>query len=151
MKTERHNVAGRMIIKAQNKSSWGASLANICIGCVDRLAHHNLQIPARASNRIIPPYQETCCGICSLCWARRSAPPTSRRLNLWFKPIKALKKEKKKKCAGRGNPPYINEGKEDTLAEKSLESPRPRSYKLKILMGIWRIIGSTRLHNLAAR
>eukprot|EP00983_Pelagomonas_calceolata_P005945 198007-Pelagomonas_calceolata.AAC.1 len=27
----------------------------------------------------------------------------------------------------------------------------PRNYKKKIIMGIWRVIGSTRLHNLAAR
>eukprot|EP00983_Pelagomonas_calceolata_P046297 1140095-Pelagomonas_calceolata.AAC.4 len=61
------------------------------------------------------------------------------------------KKEGKEIYVGRGNSPYINQGKGDTLAQKSRESPSPRSYKKKTLMGIWRVIGSTRLHNLAAR
>eukprot|EP00983_Pelagomonas_calceolata_P088061 1157111-Pelagomonas_calceolata.AAC.1 len=52
---------------------------------------------------------------------------------------------------GTGNSPYINQGKGDILAQKSRESPPPQSYKKKILIGIWRFIGSTRLHNLAAR
>eukprot|EP00983_Pelagomonas_calceolata_P060470 1146372-Pelagomonas_calceolata.AAC.8 len=39
----------------------------------------------------------------------------------------------------------------DTLAQKSLQSPPPRNYTKKIMMGIWRVIGSTRLHNLATR
>eukprot|EP00983_Pelagomonas_calceolata_P052915 1143068-Pelagomonas_calceolata.AAC.1 len=56
MKTERHNVAGRMIIKALSKSPWGAGLVNMDIGCGDRLAQHNLQIPAHASNSIVSPY-----------------------------------------------------------------------------------------------
>eukprot|EP00983_Pelagomonas_calceolata_P038547 1136826-Pelagomonas_calceolata.AAC.2 len=60
MKTERHNIAGRMITKALSKSPWGAGLINIMsmmdIGSGDRLAQHNLQIPAHASNRIISPY-----------------------------------------------------------------------------------------------
>eukprot|EP00983_Pelagomonas_calceolata_P070671 1150872-Pelagomonas_calceolata.AAC.3 len=37
------------------------------------------------------------------------------------------------------------------LAQKSRESPPPRSYKKNVLMGIWRVIRSTQLHNLAAR
>eukprot|EP00983_Pelagomonas_calceolata_P072769 1151862-Pelagomonas_calceolata.AAC.5 len=49
-------VAGRMIIKALRKNPWGAGLVNMDIGSNDRLAQHNLQIPAHASNRIIPPY-----------------------------------------------------------------------------------------------
>eukprot|EP00983_Pelagomonas_calceolata_P073628 1152199-Pelagomonas_calceolata.AAC.2 len=56
MKTERHNVAGRMIIGALSKSPWGAGLVNINTGSDDRLAQHNLKIPTYASNRIIPPY-----------------------------------------------------------------------------------------------
>eukprot|EP00983_Pelagomonas_calceolata_P067878 1149665-Pelagomonas_calceolata.AAC.6 len=36
MKTERHNVAGRMIIKALRKSPWGAGLVNTDIGSGDR-------------------------------------------------------------------------------------------------------------------
>eukprot|EP00983_Pelagomonas_calceolata_P005907 195492-Pelagomonas_calceolata.AAC.1 len=55
MKTERHNVAGRIIIKPINKSPWGAGLVNMDIGSDDSLAQHNLQIPAHASKRIIPP------------------------------------------------------------------------------------------------
>eukprot|EP00983_Pelagomonas_calceolata_P055238 1144059-Pelagomonas_calceolata.AAC.1 len=51
-----HDVAGRMIIKALGKSPWGAGLVNMDIGRVDRLAQHDLQIPAHASNRLIPPY-----------------------------------------------------------------------------------------------
>eukprot|EP00983_Pelagomonas_calceolata_P017961 562990-Pelagomonas_calceolata.AAC.1 len=45
-----------MIIKALSKSPWGAGLVNTDIGSDDRLAQHNLQIPAHASNRGIPPY-----------------------------------------------------------------------------------------------
>eukprot|EP00983_Pelagomonas_calceolata_P018516 580868-Pelagomonas_calceolata.AAC.1 len=47
-----------MIIKALSKSPWGAGLpvVNMEIGSGDRLAQHNLQIFAHASNRIIPPY-----------------------------------------------------------------------------------------------
>eukprot|EP00983_Pelagomonas_calceolata_P026973 847603-Pelagomonas_calceolata.AAC.1 len=56
MKTERHNVAGRMIIKALSISPWGLGLVNTDIGNDDRLAQHNLQIPAHASNKIMPPY-----------------------------------------------------------------------------------------------
>eukprot|EP00983_Pelagomonas_calceolata_P083731 1156222-Pelagomonas_calceolata.AAC.1 len=56
METERHNVAGRMIIKALSKSPLGAGLVNMDVGSDDRSARHNLQIPAHASNRIIPPY-----------------------------------------------------------------------------------------------
>eukprot|EP00983_Pelagomonas_calceolata_P011108 357886-Pelagomonas_calceolata.AAC.1 len=45
-----------MIIKALSKSPWGAGLVNTDIGSGARLAQHNLQIPAHASNRIKPPY-----------------------------------------------------------------------------------------------
>eukprot|EP00983_Pelagomonas_calceolata_P060628 1146468-Pelagomonas_calceolata.AAC.1 len=45
-----------MITTALSKSPWGAGLVNTDIGNYDRLAQHNLQIPAHASNRIIPPY-----------------------------------------------------------------------------------------------
>eukprot|EP00983_Pelagomonas_calceolata_P056054 1144425-Pelagomonas_calceolata.AAC.1 len=37
----------------------------------------------------------------------------------------AEKKKKKKNYADRGNSPYINQGKGDTLAQKSRESPPP--------------------------
>eukprot|EP00983_Pelagomonas_calceolata_P004805 156888-Pelagomonas_calceolata.AAC.1 len=43
-----------MIIKALSKSPWVAGLVNMDLGSDDTLAQHNLQIPARASNRIIP-------------------------------------------------------------------------------------------------
>eukprot|EP00983_Pelagomonas_calceolata_P037260 1136262-Pelagomonas_calceolata.AAC.1 len=43
-----------MITKARIKSPWGAGLSNMDIGSSDRLAQHNLQIPAHASNRVIP-------------------------------------------------------------------------------------------------
>eukprot|EP00983_Pelagomonas_calceolata_P023962 754464-Pelagomonas_calceolata.AAC.2 len=56
MKTERFNAAGRMVTKALCKSPWGAGLVKTDIGSDDRLAQHNLQIPAHASNRIMPPY-----------------------------------------------------------------------------------------------
>eukprot|EP00983_Pelagomonas_calceolata_P084257 1156321-Pelagomonas_calceolata.AAC.3 len=39
-----------MITKALSKSPWGAGLGNTDIGSDDRLALHNLQIPAHASN-----------------------------------------------------------------------------------------------------
>eukprot|EP00983_Pelagomonas_calceolata_P050433 1141966-Pelagomonas_calceolata.AAC.1 len=60
MKTERHNVAGRM--KALSKSPLGAGLVNTDIGLLhhfgsdNRLAQHNLQVSAHELKRIIPPY-----------------------------------------------------------------------------------------------
>eukprot|EP00983_Pelagomonas_calceolata_P074153 1152439-Pelagomonas_calceolata.AAC.4 len=56
--------------------------------------------------------------------------------------------ERKKNYVGRENSPYINSGKGDTLAPKSRESPPPQSYKTYVLMGVWRVIGSTQLQNL---
>jgi len=56
METERHNIAGRMITKALSKSPWGAGLINTDVGSNERLAQHNLQLPAHASNRTIPDY-----------------------------------------------------------------------------------------------
>eukprot|EP00983_Pelagomonas_calceolata_P131039 1161738-Pelagomonas_calceolata.AAC.6 len=47
---------GRLIIEALSESPWGAGLVNTDIGSDDRLAQHNLQIPAHASNRIVTPY-----------------------------------------------------------------------------------------------
>eukprot|EP00983_Pelagomonas_calceolata_P008116 263541-Pelagomonas_calceolata.AAC.3 len=37
--------------------------------------------------------------------------------------------EREKNYIGRGNSPYMNEGKGHTLAQKSCESPPPQSYK----------------------
>eukprot|EP00983_Pelagomonas_calceolata_P007687 249614-Pelagomonas_calceolata.AAC.2 len=45
-----------MITKALSKSPWGAGLVNTDIGNDDRLPQYNLQIPAHASNKIMPPY-----------------------------------------------------------------------------------------------
>jgi hypothetical protein len=56
MKTERHNLAGRMIMKALSKSPCGAGLIYTDVGKNERLAQHNLQLPAHASNRTIPDY-----------------------------------------------------------------------------------------------
>eukprot|EP00983_Pelagomonas_calceolata_P038816 1136930-Pelagomonas_calceolata.AAC.1 len=60
MKTERHNIAGRMIIKALSKSPVGAGLVYTNIGSDFKLAQHNLQVPTRASNRTIPAYFFPC-------------------------------------------------------------------------------------------
>eukprot|EP00983_Pelagomonas_calceolata_P052561 1142894-Pelagomonas_calceolata.AAC.1 len=60
MKTERHNIAGRMITKALSKTPWGAGLVNTDIGNDTWLAQHNLQIPAYASNRITPSHLFPC-------------------------------------------------------------------------------------------
>eukprot|EP00983_Pelagomonas_calceolata_P060922 1146584-Pelagomonas_calceolata.AAC.1 len=56
METERHNIAGRMITKALSNTPRGAGLVNTDIGNDTRLAQHNLQIPAYASNRTLPSY-----------------------------------------------------------------------------------------------
>eukprot|EP00983_Pelagomonas_calceolata_P089170 1157285-Pelagomonas_calceolata.AAC.5 len=39
-------------------------------------------------------------------------------------------RKKKKNHVGRGNSPYINKGKGDTLTQKSLETPPPQSCKI---------------------
>eukprot|EP00983_Pelagomonas_calceolata_P042394 1138494-Pelagomonas_calceolata.AAC.1 len=43
-----------MITKALSKTPWGAGLVNTNIGNDTRLAQHNLQIAAYASNRTSP-------------------------------------------------------------------------------------------------
>eukprot|EP00983_Pelagomonas_calceolata_P041135 1137934-Pelagomonas_calceolata.AAC.1 len=50
VKPEHHNVAGRMIATALSKCPWGAGLVDTDIGSDDRLAQHNLQIPAHVSH-----------------------------------------------------------------------------------------------------
>eukprot|EP00983_Pelagomonas_calceolata_P009958 322872-Pelagomonas_calceolata.AAC.1 len=55
MKTERHNIAGRMITKALIKSPLGAGLIYTDISDF-KLAQHNLQTLAHASNRTTPSY-----------------------------------------------------------------------------------------------
>eukprot|EP00983_Pelagomonas_calceolata_P060263 1146296-Pelagomonas_calceolata.AAC.1 len=45
------------------------------------------------------------------------------------KVVKILQKKKKRNYVARGNSPYINSGKGDTLAQKSREPPPPQSYK----------------------
>eukprot|EP00983_Pelagomonas_calceolata_P006052 200856-Pelagomonas_calceolata.AAC.1 len=54
----------------------------------------------------------------------------------------------KKNCVGSGNSLTSIKEKGDTLAQKSPESPPPRSYKKKILVGTWRVRGSARLLDL---
>eukprot|EP00983_Pelagomonas_calceolata_P011856 380684-Pelagomonas_calceolata.AAC.1 len=44
---------------------------------------------------------------------------------------KSQVEKEKKNYVGRGNSPYINQKKGDTLAQKSRESPPPQSYKKK--------------------
>ena len=56
MKTERHNIAGRMITKALSKCPVGAGLVYTDIGSDFKLAQHNLQLPTHASNRTLPAY-----------------------------------------------------------------------------------------------
>ena len=60
MKTERHNIAGRMIAKALSKSPLGAGFVNLDLGSNERLAQHDLQIPVHASNRNVPDYLFPC-------------------------------------------------------------------------------------------
>eukprot|EP00983_Pelagomonas_calceolata_P057320 1145025-Pelagomonas_calceolata.AAC.1 len=63
---------------------------------------------------------------------------------------KHTERKKKTNYKDRENSPY-NLGKGETLAQKSGESPPPRFYKKRMLMGIWRVTGSTRTQNLAVR
>eukprot|EP00983_Pelagomonas_calceolata_P117943 1160457-Pelagomonas_calceolata.AAC.1 len=58
MKTECHNVAGRMILKALRKSPLGAGLVNMDIGSGDKLVKHNLQIPARVMVQVWYQFRE---------------------------------------------------------------------------------------------
>ncbi len=53
MITERHNIVCRLIMKAIRKGSLAGCLVHMDAGSADRLAQQNLQIPERASNRII--------------------------------------------------------------------------------------------------
>eukprot|EP00983_Pelagomonas_calceolata_P067989 1149719-Pelagomonas_calceolata.AAC.2 len=41
--------------------------------------------------------------------------------------LSCSKEKKQKKYTGRGSAPYINQGKGDTSAQKSCESPPPQS------------------------
>eukprot|EP00983_Pelagomonas_calceolata_P033540 1049641-Pelagomonas_calceolata.AAC.5 len=41
---------------SSSNSPWGAGLVNTDIGSGDRLAQHNLQIPAHYSNKTLAPY-----------------------------------------------------------------------------------------------
>eukprot|EP00983_Pelagomonas_calceolata_P034316 1075526-Pelagomonas_calceolata.AAC.1 len=51
MKTVRHNIAGRMIIKALSKRPWGVGLVNMDMGSGDRLAQHNRRRKEKKSPR----------------------------------------------------------------------------------------------------
>eukprot|EP00983_Pelagomonas_calceolata_P090620 1157443-Pelagomonas_calceolata.AAC.7 len=52
-----------------------------------------------------------------LCWGKGAQNSDARR------------KREKKSYVGRGNVPYNNQGKGDTLDQKSHKSPPPQSYK----------------------
>eukprot|EP00983_Pelagomonas_calceolata_P037299 1136276-Pelagomonas_calceolata.AAC.5 len=52
---------------------------------------------------------------------------------------------------GKGNSPYINEGKGVILAQKSHKSPPPQSLRQKALVEICMVTGITGLQNLALR
>ncbi|KAF5829801.1 hypothetical protein DUNSADRAFT_15464, partial [Dunaliella salina] len=56
MRTERQNIAGRMITKALSKCPVGAGLVYTDIGSNFKLAQRNLQLPTHASNRALPTY-----------------------------------------------------------------------------------------------
>eukprot|EP00983_Pelagomonas_calceolata_P094602 1157904-Pelagomonas_calceolata.AAC.9 len=79
--------------------------------------------------------------------AQRRRPILSRRS---FH-IQSMSSQRKEKLRRQKVPPHINQGKGDTLAQKSRESPPPQSCEVNMLIRIRRVIGSTRLHNLAAR
>eukprot|EP00983_Pelagomonas_calceolata_P123954 1161055-Pelagomonas_calceolata.AAC.2 len=61
-----------------------------------------------------------------------------------------MSRKEKENYEGRRISPYINKGEGNTLAQTSREYPPLQSCGVKMLMGIRGIIGSTRLHNLAA-
>eukprot|EP00983_Pelagomonas_calceolata_P084146 1156303-Pelagomonas_calceolata.AAC.4 len=52
-------------------------------------------------------------------------PRELRSMKFTFRHWSALPRKEKKNYVGRGNSPYINLGKGDTLAQKSRESPPP--------------------------
>ena len=83
MKTERHNVAGRMIIKALNKSPWGAGLVNMDIGSGDRLAQHNFKSMHMHQTELYPltSFQEN--------FSKRSRLTSSRPDAILITPYKA--------------------------------------------------------------
>eukprot|EP00983_Pelagomonas_calceolata_P079789 1154868-Pelagomonas_calceolata.AAC.10 len=56
MVTERHNIAGRILLKGVSKGSLGAGLASMDIGSADRYALQNLQIPEHSPNSTLPKY-----------------------------------------------------------------------------------------------
>eukprot|EP00983_Pelagomonas_calceolata_P008608 281372-Pelagomonas_calceolata.AAC.1 len=74
-----------MIIKALSKSPWGAGLVNIMMdtGSDNRLVQHNLQIPAHAPSRILPPY------LFPIKFSKRSRLTSSRPDVMLITPYKA--------------------------------------------------------------
>ena len=55
--TERHNIAGRLIMSAiKRHSCLGRCIVSLDIGSEQRLAQHNLQLPDQASNRFVPDW-----------------------------------------------------------------------------------------------
>eukprot|EP00983_Pelagomonas_calceolata_P058348 1145447-Pelagomonas_calceolata.AAC.7 len=70
-------------------------------------------------------------------WSRTSSLCTSQ---CWAcaqkeKKKKRKKRKEKKNYVGRGNSPYINEGKGDTLSQKIHETPPPQSCKTESVNG----------------
>eukprot|EP00983_Pelagomonas_calceolata_P066030 1148838-Pelagomonas_calceolata.AAC.1 len=58
MKTEGHNVAGRMIMRVLSKSPWGTGLVDTDMGSDDRLGHkHGTSQRNNVANRVRQPYQ----------------------------------------------------------------------------------------------
>jgi hypothetical protein len=57
MITERHNLASRMIFKANSKTgSLGSCVVSVNIGSNERMTMQNLEIPETAESRIVPKW-----------------------------------------------------------------------------------------------
>jgi len=56
MITERHDIDGRLIMKAISKGSLASCLVHMDAGITDCLAQQNLQIPEYADNRTSPSW-----------------------------------------------------------------------------------------------
>eukprot|EP00983_Pelagomonas_calceolata_P010676 345612-Pelagomonas_calceolata.AAC.1 len=69
------------------------------------------------------------------CFGMLSQPDAGTQCTSLLNPGMGRKEKKgKKNYVGRGNSPYINQGKRDTLAQKSRESPPPPRW-IKIIGG----------------
>eukprot|EP00983_Pelagomonas_calceolata_P053482 1143307-Pelagomonas_calceolata.AAC.2 len=88
-------------------------------------------------------------------WTQRRNQATLRTMCLG-KSRKRERKEEKENCGGRGNSPYLRAA--TSIKEKGTHWLRRdvnplhhKATKQKMLMGIWRVTGSTRVQNLAVR